>query len=363
MLDKLIGDIKEKFQKKTQEDSGDSTNPNVTIPNDTTLKELLNESEETAPAAAEKIEQENHAEGKKVLGFKIPTDPKEKKSFFIRIGVALFVIYFAVDEFVLKQAPEDAAAPVATTAPLRKKKKKKPVSTETETAQVGAEQPTPNVETPLSEVTTEAPATDAVPVEAMVDKTTENKASEDLKNDVPTLADSEINKPVQKNEQEKVNVEEVVNGKGNDVIPDLKVAEPALSEPITTGGELNLGTGQNSDEFKVDEKPAPEVKIEEKLNKIITQVDEDSKAEVKEYVAPPNYELAGRGLVYNCVNKHWACVERESYFTCEKNSRWLKKKKKAPECAIQNVYSTDSDCQTTQKYNVQEIVAPKGCKL
>jgi hypothetical protein len=353
MLDKLLGDIKDKFQKKTQENSGDRTNPNVTIPNDSTLKELLNESDESAPEVEEKIERKNHTEEKKILGFKIPTDSKEKKSFYIRIGVALFVIYFAVDEFVLKQAPEEVAAPVATTAPIRKKKKKNPVNPETETAQVGSEQPTPNAETTPGQALPETPTAETPPSETMIEKTTEPTVAEELKNEIPPLAESENNK------QEKVNVEEVVNGK----TPDVKIAESAPIEPITTGGELNLGTGQNTDEVKVEEKPAPEVKIEEKLNKIITQVDEDTKAEVKEYVAPPNYEIAGRGLVYNCVNKHWACVERESYFTCEKNSRWLKKKKKAPECAIQNVYSTDSDCQTTQKYNVQEIVAPKGCKL
>jgi len=153
-------------------------------------------------------------------------------------------------------------------------------------------------------------------------------------------------------EQEKVNVEEIV-------YPETKDKNP---ESEATSGELNLNTGQIVEELPKPEKPATEVRIEDKLNKIITQVDESSKSELKEYVAPPDYEIAGRGLVYNCQNKHWACIDRENYFKCEKNNRWLSAHKKSAECAAQNVYASDSDCQTTQKYNVQELVKPKGCK-
>ena len=47
----------------------------------------------------------------------------------------------------------------------------------------------------------------------------------------------------------------------------------------------------------------------------------DKITEQKEYIKPPSYERVGRGLVYNCAGKHWACVNKRSYFSCKGKRR------------------------------------------
>jgi len=87
-------------------------------------------------------------------------------------------------------------------------------------------------------------------------------------------------------------------------------------------------------------------KILEDLEK---QVKKDQPKEVKkEYVTPPDYEYKGRGLVYNCAGKHWACVDGPSYKTCEDNFSSTTFQKKTVECYPFNVYDTKKSCELMQ---------------
>lgn len=87
-----------------------------------------------------------------------------------------------------------------------------------------------------------------------------------------------------------------------------------------------------------------------------------SKIEKKlEYVAPPNYERSGRGLVYNCVGKHWACVDKFSYLTCRENSNWSKENGKNPECQTKNVYASVEDCSVVQKHFIESSEPTEFC--
>jgi hypothetical protein len=69
------------------------------------------------------------------------------------------------------------------------------------------------------------------------------------------------------------------------------------------------------------------------------------------HVDPPSYDLIGRGLVYNCKNKHWACVNKLTYVSCNKNMKWNKLNGYPAECAIINVYSSIDDCAILQNHN------------
>ena len=72
----------------------------------------------------------------------------------------------------------------------------------------------------------------------------------------------------------------------------------------------------------------------------------------KDYLAPPSYEVMGRGLVYNCKGKHWACVNRDAYFACRDNMRWNPTHHKPHECYLVNVYATEEDCRLIQIHNI-----------
>ncbi len=72
------------------------------------------------------------------------------------------------------------------------------------------------------------------------------------------------------------------------------------------------------------------------------------------YVKPPNYLRAGRGLVYNCIEGHWACVDKFSYFTCFENQNWNKDNGQKPECVTRDVYASLKDCGAVQKFYVNK---------
>jgi len=86
------------------------------------------------------------------------------------------------------------------------------------------------------------------------------------------------------------------------------------------------------------------------------------KMEIKEkpkeivFVPPPDYEKLGRGLVYNCTNLHWACVDRTSYYQCRNNKKWNKKKDKKIQCSDFEVYASLNDCFLAQQDNVNKIL-------
>lgn len=81
-----------------------------------------------------------------------------------------------------------------------------------------------------------------------------------------------------------------------------------------------------------------------------------------EYQEPPNYLETGRGLVYNCAGRHWACVDQTSYIDCKKNNDWSKQNEKEPECYPSNVYGSFKDCRTIQIYNINTITETDFCK-
>ncbi len=71
----------------------------------------------------------------------------------------------------------------------------------------------------------------------------------------------------------------------------------------------------------------------------------------KEYIIP-EYNQLGRGLVYNCKGKHWACVNRENYFKCRDNEKWVGTNNKSKECKPVDVYASDTDCKLVQINNI-----------
>ncbi|MEK6623454.1 MAG: hypothetical protein AABY86_00705, partial [Bdellovibrionota bacterium] len=85
------------------------------------------------------------------------------------------------------------------------------------------------------------------------------------------------------------------------------------------------------------------------IDQVVEQLD---KQKALEYVAPPTYEELGRGLVYNCKGKHWACINKDAYFLCRDNMKWNSSHSKSKECATINVYATNEDCEQIQLHNI-----------
>ena len=81
----------------------------------------------------------------------------------------------------------------------------------------------------------------------------------------------------------------------------------------------------------------------------------------KEYADPPDYEYRGRGLVYNCVGKHWACVDGPSYKKCENNFSSVIYLKKKVECHPFEIYETISGCENMQNRKISSSTQTVFC--
>ena len=111
------------------------------------------------------------------------------------------------------------------------------------------------------------------------------------------------------------------------------------TDEIEIPNELNLGVSEETTQVSDPEvKPVPE---KEERPKPIEK-------ESFEYVSPPDFLKFGRGLVYNCKGKHWACVNKDSFIQCRQNQKHFENLNQKPECYPKNVYSNEVDCRTVQ---------------
>ncbi len=245
--------------------------------------------------------------------------PKKKPNFIVIIGAACLIGFIIFSDF--GDEPEAPAVDPATM--LKKKpKKEKPVADTppVETAPVE----TAPVETTPTETVTTTP-TETTPVETAPVETT------------PT---------------------ETVTTTPTETTPTETIpAETAPTETIPTdNGNVDSVTGE-------DTKPTGDDLTDQILKDLESSQAKEAEARPakSEYVAPPNYENVGRGLVYNCNGKHWACIDAPSYRTCEDNSSSSKFLKKKTECYPFNVYETQSGCEKMQNRMVSSSAKTEFC--
>ncbi len=252
----------------------------------------------------------------------------QKRSKIIKGVAGLVVAWVAIDEFVLKEEPPPPA-PVVRKRPQRKK----PAKT---VATPAAEAPS---ETPMAESTpeiTETPEVVQTPEPQMTPEMMETPVAEFT----PEATPEETPEPV------------------------ATVELDLTPETPTAGGETDTGANPMGGFVDGDTGAQP---VDNALNNLVDNVKdqnlEDKIAPPKmEYVEPPDYESLGRGLVYNCKGKHWACVDKRSYFKCRDNQKWSKENTKAPECVTRPVYASYEDCRTIQKYYVNTSFKVDFCE-
>ena len=74
-----------------------------------------------------------------------------------------------------------------------------------------------------------------------------------------------------------------------------------------------------------------------------------------------DYKRLGRGLVYNCRSKFWACLNKKEYLNCRGNLKWSKLNKKKRECVPSEVYASFEDCKIIQLDNVNQVKKTDFC--
>ncbi len=326
MFEKLITDLKKSLPESLRKKLGGADNSD----DEQEFEEVEAESSESPAESSE--------EEKK----------KKMKSMIIKVIVILGLGYFALDEFVLKGMQQQSETDIFAQAP--KPKRKKVVE-----AQVTTDA------TPPTDTTVSSEAPPAAEPEISTASTSEEIST-------PPVSEPAVSEtpPI-----ENINVLE----KTSEPTPTEPVAQVEEQPPVQPEEQVISETrvGESSADQKLDQlvenveqtaatNPIEEVKIPSSnetaappsmASKIVEGITE---------TAPPAYDQVGRGLVYNCKDKYWACLDKPAYVTCNKNQKWNKSKGNAPECAVADIYSSDEDCAKVQKYNVSTNAPTAFCQ-
>ena len=130
---------------------------------------------------------------------------------------------------------------------------------------------------------------------------------------------------------------------------------PQLSED-TPGQEPIGATTKQPGKVEIEKTKDLDTEIRDIIEKV-----EEKYADKEDYESAPDYTKVGRGLVYNCKNKHWSCLNRTNYHQCRKNQIFFTKLKNLPECVVFDVYYSDEDCQIKQADMINKLIPVPAC--
>lgn len=260
-----------------------------------------------------------------------PAEDKKKKqtSMIIRVVVILGLGYYALDEFVLKKSAEPTVEELLAKAP-KKNKKVVPAKKE-ETPPAEAQATASNADSTVAETPSSSePATQA-PIENVnvLDKNAADTSSTQTTPEptTPTVTETPVETPP----------EPKVDQSLDKLVESVDQNSTAPMEVVKVPSQDQRGGGNDSS----------------LASKIVEDIAE---------TAPPAYDQVGRGLVYNCKDKYWACIDKPAYVVCNKNMKWNSSKGKTAECVVQAVYNSEEDCAKIQKYNVSTNKETSFCQ-
>lgn len=335
MLDKLINDLKSKFNAKKKGEETESSEEES--------DELHEDHEE---------DQDSDADTQEALP---KDDSKKKNSLVIKIVLVLAIGYLAYDYLMPKEEEVSIDQMVQNTPKPKRKKPKREEAATTETANTEA----------VTATEPEAASTES-------SAGSENMASSETStNQAPASEPDLSSAPI-----ENINVSSALGSESSsaptptpetntsfDQTTNTESSPPAMPavgessvEEVKVSDLPMSGMGEGGSSISSSETNEPNLSTPKETSL-------SSKIEtVSEYVNPPKYETLGRGLVYNCKGKHWACVDKENYQVCFKNMKWNADNGKSSECVTQNVYANEDDCGKVQRYNVSTNVETSFCK-
>lgn len=358
----MINDIKAKLpskKKAVEEDeldenegtrSGqDATDPTVNLSDKTGATSIGDldeeEYEEEAPKSLVDKLKAKFAPKKKAAAADDDDEDVKKKPAKKKINpVVLVAVLGGLGLFLFYEEEPEVQAPIVN-KPAYKKTLKDPAAKPTET---------PAGETPTGETPTDpaATVTETTPAETPAETPSETPVEPTI-TDTPAPVDSTITEPTIEEPTEPTITEPTTE-------PTTTPTEPVIDEPVITDTPVAPESVDSVDGQMPTDETSMTDKILEDLEK---QVKKDQPKEVKkEYVAPPDYEYKGRGLVYNCAGKHWACVDAPSYKSCEDNYSSVTFKKKTIECYPFNVYESTRGCEAMQNRVVSSNAKTTFCK-
>lgn len=245
----------------------------------------------------------------------------EKRSKLIKMGAVFIIIYFALD-MIFEDSQEDVPVPEQVTRQRELPER--------------VEEAPPIPDPPVAEVTSPA-----VSEPVVVDRPD------------PVREDPE---PIRDEEQDDFSFDLSSFDEPSETVLEQEEVVQEQVEKVEQEQEQEQATPSVSDIALGQEQEREEVSTVDSLLKAIEQ------SQRAQFVAPPDYERVGRGLVYNCEGRHWACVDRESYFDCQDNLKWNQQEEVALQCYPVAVYASDEDCRIVQLYNINTSESTDFCQ-
>jgi hypothetical protein len=279
-------------------------------------------------------------------------EKKKKKSMAIKVVVILGLAYLAVDTFFL--TPDKKEEVVNIPAPKKRKKPKKELEKKDEVkpsdAKVADAKAPDTANTAVQNNPQDPPAgtNSTPPVENInIEKSLKDVQAPDTAGPIGAMDPQGPVMPSMENAP--------ATATNNGPNPEMDKAIGDLSanlNPQAPGPEVS------PEAPKTDTPPAATAAVETATE----PAEPPAPAFNEPYAPPPNYEELGRGLVYNCKEGHWSCVNRLAYVACNKNTQWNRSSGKAPECVVQNIFKSDDDCGKMQRYYVANNKETSFCK-
>ncbi len=274
---------------------------------------------------------------------------KKKKSLIIKVVVvgalAVVLLYDEIFPPTDDQIPETASSPFKK--PIRNKKNPE------------ATAPNPTPEAPAANVsnTTEVTASDSTTSEVQTapgSTPSESVATETVENapvEAPPVEESVTTETTTSESTPEASVTDTSNASSTETSSETTDQESVV--PVEGSVDTVDETVNSNGDENLTDKILQDLETQVKTTKV--------ENEQKEYVAPPDYEFVGRGLVYNCVGKHWACLDGASYKLCETNLASVKYQKKSIECYPVNVYQNQKGCELIQNRMVSSSAKTNFC--
>jgi hypothetical protein len=300
-------------------------------------------------------------------------EKKKKVSRILQVSIGVGVVVILLSDEIF---PPDAEVPDAPVTMLKKRPKKKapPSGEEKKSSEEAPTAEAPATETPVAEppatdiAATEEPAKEAAPEtkapDAAPDASTETNpdslvevTSTEIPTEAPATPETTPVEPTTEPATTQVSGTEPTS-------EEPTSTEPTSTEPTTEPAVTDAPPATPDSVDGTETAPATDETITDQILQDLEKQARDKKPteQKKEYVAPPDYEYRGRGLVYNCQGKHWACVDAPSFRTCEENSSSVKYLGKKVECHPYNVYDTTKSCENMQNRMVSASAKTEFCE-
>ena len=136
--------------------------------------------------------------------------------------------------------------------------------------------------------------------------------------------------------------------------PPPAPAEPSAQEP----GQL--GESQPQPESGPQGRESDSPSLERQLNNF-AQILGGIEINPQQVYDPPSYENSGRGLVYDCLKKHWVCVDKSNYFQCARNQKSNIAQGKNPDCISRDIYFSYDHCVRGQLGKIHDNMPLQEC--